>query len=319
LKTSTNEEDVTEVTNAALEGFAYSGYVKEVEECLANGAPMFAAMRGYARGGFTEYVEALIVRGADLDEAMYGYACAGFVERVEDLFMRGADLDDAMRGYAWAGLEDGIKGLKARGVSLDWKMTEYAAAGLFHRVTEFYQRGYSVDAAVSGYIRTGFFDHPASLLRLLALTDDARLRNYLAYLAAEHTDAFDVRAVIDKAENITRIMQTHDLDFEQAKALEEPGLRGWLLQGRRAHADLPHDLVLLIAMQLVNTSQQDMHAIYAAVARNTHDGAAERVKGKYGPGLFDCFGLCRNVISKKRERGELLELEGKYQGSGRRL
>jgi hypothetical protein len=117
-------------------------------------------------------------------------------------------------------------------------------------------------------------------------------------------------------------MDEYHLDYEQARALQTPGLRRWLLQAKRQNTVLeiiPHNEFLDMTARAHGLKYSDMKKIYEAVCKNTHDGAEQRIIARHDSTLFAKRYGKEGKVRPTRHKRERDELENEYQSNKRRV
>jgi pentatricopeptide repeat protein len=270
-----------------IKGYAYSGRINAIYHLIESvpagwGHLALEEMKECAAhyciyAGYDAEAEQFCKTFTDQEYMMDAYAAAGRVDKVDDLLNKLVKAKHSAAGYAKAELIE--------------KVNELATPDEFEFIA-------------LNYHSRKYFDNQQSCLRVLALTTNQELQQYLAY----NHDPYNM---LTKATHMQRIMRDYQLSYDQARTLQEPALRIWLLLACNMQPKLPIEMILMIATHVAYASHNDMKHIHKAVCKNTLEGARVRLQRKYAPGLF---GYVMNYfIASNQDFGrELTNLESHY-------
>lgn len=151
--------------NQAALGYAWGGYVDEVNRQILNSASRDYAAMGFAMAGNVERVNDQIKKGAWVNAAIYGYAYRGDYKQVDLLIVDATNRNYAVRGFARGGHRELVNELLAKGGSVNEAVYGYAMTGYFKQVDELIAAGANIDSAVEGY---AYGNHTAMVDLLIA-------------------------------------------------------------------------------------------------------------------------------------------------------
>lgn len=140
----------------ALFGYAWGGYVREVDQLIEAGCFENIAVEGYARGNHVAQVNRLIEAGARRKDAAWGFARGGNIEQANLHIAAGASRDSAIYGYARGGYIEQVNQLIAEGANPGYAIVGYAESGNVEQVEHLIAAGWDRDGAVWGYALGGF-------------------------------------------------------------------------------------------------------------------------------------------------------------------
>lgn len=209
-----------------------------------------------AKEGHSEAVDFLIEKfEVSRDFAAQGYAAGGHVEQVNALLAQGAD-----KGYVVWG---------------------YAQGGHVAQVNELIDLGADPTYALLGYEGAGYVNQ-VGILRLMALTDNEKLRERLADKVKEENQSLDVSTLLIKARKLNLFMKENNLSFEQAisyLALFSPAEKEsikdglvWEREGQQLveQGIIPEEINSRILSYVTSSSERDNRHIFAAVEKEDY-------------------------------------------------
>lgn len=248
----------------AIEAYFDADKLDKVEELLTAHPKkdyQRLALAHYARHGITEKVDGLLtIEPSWLQDAQFGYAAYGHAQQAESMLTRGGTKEQLISGYA--------------------------AGSHFNKLNQWIeskstnQRRSNRIAALSGLRDGGIIKNETRLLKALSHIDSNATRVFLMNQPAITFRKLNKAYLLNESKRLNHIMRSYDMTYEQAehaaRVLAKSGVREWFLQARQqgtVFANLPHNLLITLAMKVTNMSYQDTEALYLAVCRNTHDGA----------------------------------------------
>ena len=192
----------------------------------------------------------LLGQGARLNTAVWGYALGGHIEQANALLAQGARLNSAVVGYARGGHIEQVNALLAEGAN--------------------------PIEALEGYLE-GEYVNQGSILRLMALTDNNKLRELLAGEVKKKNRSIDVSSLLKESGKINQLIRGNHLSFEQAcnyialfSPVDKESIKDalvWEREGQQLVAQdiIPEEIYSRILSYVTGTSEKNNREVFAAV------------------------------------------------------